>query len=70
MYTYSDYCCYRPPMPGGIPKGAVGVDYNEMTIEDAGGHTRHVWGTVDYDRKLTDREISDYELEYAGEGEV
>lgn len=70
MYTYSYYCCYRPPMPGGIPKGVVGVDYTEKTIEDTGGHVRHVWGTVDYDRELTDKEISDYELEYAGDGEV
>lgn len=66
MYRY--LCTQRPPMPGAIPKGAVNVDYTEFTHEDAGGHTHHVWGAVEYDHELTDKEVEDYELIFDGEG--
>ncbi len=62
MDTYRYLCPERPPMPGGIPKGAVSVDYTEFTYEDTGGGTHHIWGAVEYDRELTDKEIQDYEL--------
>ena len=71
MYTYRYLCCNRPPMPGGIPKGAVNVeDFEPYRYEDAGGHCRIVWGAVEYDHELTEKEIEDYELEYDSEGEV
>ena len=70
MYTYRYLCCFRPPMMGAIPKGAYNIDFNEFDMEDAGGHTRHVWGAVEYTRKLTDKEVYDYELEFESEGEV
>ena len=70
MYTYRYLCCNRPPMPGGIPKGAVNVeDFEPYRYEDAGGHCRIVWGAVEYDHELTEKEIEDYELEYDSEGD-
>lgn len=60
MFRY--YCTLRPPAPGAIPGGAVKVDYNEFTAEDAGGHVVHIWGAVEYARELTQKEICDYEL--------
>ena len=68
MYTYRYLCTNRPPMPGGVPRGAVHVEYDEYTVEDIGGHVRRVWGAVEYDHKLTDKEIDDYELIEDGEG--
>ena len=66
--TYRYLCTQRPLMPGGIPRGAVNVDYNEYYHEDNGGHVVYVWGAVEYDHPLTDKEIYDYELEFESEG--
>ena len=66
MYRY--LCTNRPPMPGGIPKGAVNVEcFEPYRAEDPGGHPCIVWGAVEYARKLTEDEISDYELIFDGE---
>ena len=69
MATYRYLCTMRPPMPGGIPKGAIAVSYEETYAEDAGGHLHHIWGAVEYDRELTVEEECDYELIFDGEGE-
>lgn len=55
------YLLNRPPVPGAIPAGARAVaDYDEPTYIDSIGKTAHGW--AEYNRILTDREISDYEL--------
>lgn len=62
IYRY--YCPYRPPAPGAVPRGAVRVVFSDdefMTDEE--GYVHRAWGFVEYDHKLTDAEIYDYELE-------
>lgn len=58
--TYRYHLPMRPPSIGTHPKGAVQVftfDKRE-TLDDG----RKSWGWVEYDHKLTDKEVSDYEL--------
>lgn len=56
--VYRYYLPERPPVPGSIPKGGI-VDVHDGKV---------MWGTfdfygyVDYNRELTDKEVSDYEL--------
>ena len=55
---YRYYLTQRPPSPGCQPScGLVDVDF---TTSKLNGHM--VWGTVTYDRKLSQREIEAYEL--------
>jgi hypothetical protein len=50
----------RPPQPGAIPRnGLQGIHDGEFVTPS--GH--HAWGWVEYNRQLTDEEISGYELE-------
>lgn len=53
-YTYK--CKYRPPMPGSVPRGFVRFTDGDKSVDDH-------WGTVTYNRKLTEKEIQEYELE-------
>ena len=54
-------CLMRPHAPGTIPKdGITGIFYEEGSTMD--GH--HHWGHVEYNRRLTDQEVDDYELLY------
>lgn len=49
---------YRPPMPGAMPReGLQEVGYDEETMNG-----RHTWGWAVYNRRLTEKEINDYEL--------
>lgn len=59
VYRYYTLC--RPPMPGGIPKGAIAVCAwgSRLFVPEI---NRSAWGTVDYSRQLTPEEIRDYEL--------
>lgn len=59
--VYRYYTLYRPPMPGGIPAGAVNVQTmgSRPYIPEI-GHS--AWGYADYDRVLTQKEIRDFEL--------
>ena len=61
-YVY--YTIMRPPMPGGVPKGAIEYkDFGERTyVSDI---ERTAWGYVVYDRPLTEDEIWEYELQRA-----
>ena len=70
-YTY--VCRMRPPMPGTIPKnGLKDIIYPPDGIDTViiHGHEVNNWGTVIYDRPLTDRELSDYELVRKGVADV
>ena len=60
MYRY--ICVMRPPMLGGIPRDFENIEFFDATVEDAGGHTHHAYGAVEYARPLTDEEIYQYEL--------
>ena len=56
-------CLYRPPMPGAVPKdGLVEVRHNTNRIIDGRG----IWGSVVYNRELSEKEVKDYELKYLG----
>ena len=49
----------RPPGPGAVPReGWIDTSFDELTTPS--GH--HAWGWVEYNRKLTQKEIDDYEF--------
>lgn len=59
--NYRYYLTQRPPSLGCQPNGAVNiVTYNEITYIVAIRYG--AYGYAEYDRKLTDQEISEYEL--------
>ncbi len=61
MAEYKYYCIMRPPMPGGIPKGAMEVrTFRERRYVPE--IDRMAWGYVIYTRELCYPEISEYEL--------
>ena len=52
---------FRAPGPGAVPKdGLICCGYTRGTTPKG----RLAWGWADYNRNLTEKEISDYELEY------
>ena len=62
-YVY--YLPFRPPMPGAMPRSGL------VSMEDFGDKREtpigiDAWGKVIYNRKLTDDEVYDYELNYGG----
>ena len=64
--TFRYYSRMRPIGPGCCPRrGMVDVqNYDRRKyVKDAG---TFVWGHIDYDRELTDREIRAYELTAGG----
>lgn len=65
IYRY--YTLYRPPMPGTIPRlGLEGImSFDDRTEVEPG---IRAWGYADYNRPLTDEEISEYELKQANIG--
>lgn len=60
MKVYRYYCKNRPPMPGSIPrdglKNIADFDYPQ-SFNGIGA-----WGWAEYNRELTDKETTDYEL--------
>lgn len=51
----------REPGPGAVPKnGLICCGYTKGNTPKG----RFAWGWADYERKLTDEEVSQYELEY------
>ena len=61
MTEYKYYCIMRPPMPGGIPKGALEVrTFRERRYVPE--IDRMAWGYVIYTRELCYAEIREYEL--------
>lgn len=52
---------FREPGPGAVPKdGLICCGYTRGITPKG----FHAWGWADFDRELTEKEISDYELEY------
>lgn len=67
--TFRYYSRMRPIGPGTCPKKGLQEVYNfdsRKYVEDAG---TFVWGHIDYDRELTEREIAAYELTAGGKGQ-
>ena len=64
MHIYRYGTLMRPPGPGAVPRRGliqtIGKHFNAPS-----GH--FCWGLAEYDRQLTDEEISEYELEFIGE---
>ena len=60
MKTYRYYCLMRPAGPGAVPRVGWSDTHNDECVAPSG---HHAWGWVDYNRKLTDEEIRNYELE-------
>ena len=53
--TYRYYTTLRPPSPGAIPKGFTNVEMYDNKTDGS-------WGYVEYDKPLSTKQISDYEL--------
>lgn len=51
----------RPPMPGAMPKQGL-IECKDIQGTAPSGH--RAWGWADYNRLLSEKEVSDYELEY------
>lgn len=57
--TYTYYCRFRPPAPGCQPKkGLIDIEHNFITINNY-----KYWGSVTYNRQLTEQEIFNYDLD-------
>lgn len=54
--AYRYYCMEKPPMPGTVPRGMVGiVDFKEFRrVDEIGGEA---CGYVEYERRLTEGEM-------------
>jgi len=66
MYKY--YLTQRGPGPGCQPKDFVAIkDYGIKRFVE--GMNIRAWGYIWYDRKLTDKEIQEYELLEDGNNE-
>jgi hypothetical protein len=50
----------RPPQPGAIPRNGLQEIHDGEFVAPSG---HHAWGWAEYNRRLTDAEISGYELE-------
>jgi len=61
LYRY--YLTQRPPSPGTFPKGTTDI----VSFDDK---TDGAWGYVEYDKPLTETQISDYELTEISETET
>ena len=57
MYTYGTRL--RPPDIGCVPKEGL----REVSFEEFTACGRHYWGTASYDRKLTEEEKNNYDMD-------
>jgi hypothetical protein len=57
--TYTYYCRLRPPFIGCQPRNGL-IETNCNEIEH---NSRNYWGTVIYNRELTESELYDYDLD-------
>lgn len=66
MKEYMYYCLMRPPTPGAISIRGLVECREEEGVSPSGHHT---WGWAIYNRKLSEKEINDYELEEDADNE-
>lgn len=66
LYRYATLM--RPAGLGSVPKKGLWACEDMLGIETPSGH--HAYSIADYDRELTEKEMSDYELEFVGCVEV
>lgn len=57
--TYTYYFRLRPPSIGTQPKGFIELNPDSITKNG-----REYWGSVTYDRQLTENEMYNYDLDY------
>ena len=62
MTLYLYYCPMRPPTVGAVPRDGLEYAHSYDSRRDIPLIGRAAWGYAVYSRKLTDKEISDYEL--------
>lgn len=63
--SYIYVCRMRPPAPGAVPMhGLIDVDYDLIWYKG-----KQCWGSVRYDRKLSEKELEVFELAYLGNTE-
>ena len=55
-YTY--YMRLRSPSIGTQPRGTISINYDTVTINN-----HEYWGSVTYNRPLTESELYDYDLD-------
>lgn len=67
MTYYRYFSTLRPVAPGTFPKEGVVEIHNFDRRKFVEEIDWNAWGYIDYRRKLTDKEIHDYELAYGGE---
>ena len=65
MHIYRYGTLMRPPGPGAVPRKGLIQTISNRQFDAPSGH--FCWGLAEYDRPLTDEEISEYELEYITE---
>lgn len=58
-HTWKYYMTQRPPGPGCQPEGGL---INISNIDREYPWVMHPWAILEYNRKLSQREIEDYEL--------
>lgn len=67
MVVYRYATLFREPGPGAVPRdGLIDCGYTKGKTPSG----RDCWGWVEYNRKLTEEEISQYELEYVIEIDI
>lgn len=66
---YLYYTPHRPPAPGTIPKDGLLAVFTYKTRKAISEHCIMAWGHVEYNRPLTEKEISDYELFFGGKSQ-
>ena len=61
MHIYRYGTLMRPPGPGAVPRRGL-IQTIGKHFDAPSGH--FCWGLAEYDRPLTEEEVSGYELEY------
>lgn len=65
--TYQYYMLYRPPMPGAMPRDGLYTITCLDPRDEIQAIGRGAWALLTYKRRLTDREVNQYELTPVGE---
>lgn len=64
--NYRYYCLFRPPVPGAIPRGTVGIfAFDARRYVDEIG--REAWGFAEYEWPLSPQDVVNFELAVAGD---
>lgn len=67
MHVYRYGTLMRPPGPGAVPREGLIQAFERPFTAKSG---KYCWGLAEYERPLTENEISDYQLEYITDYEL